>query len=227
MFWRDDSDDDAAARLPDDVVDLLFRVDGDRVDVDHAWALARGLGELLDDDLLGRIGVHGIRLAGSGNGWIRPDAPDASLPLSRRSRLEIRLHRDDAERLRALSGLELPLGARSIALGEVSERRLTPLDTLYARAVSCTENEDESRLLERIAAELAAMEIDVTRMICGRAGRIRTDAGVVHTRAVMVADLAPEQSVRLQQRGIGGERLLGCGLFVPHKGIDAVHEKTG
>jgi hypothetical protein len=61
-------------------------------------------------------------------------------------------------------------------------------------------------------------------MLCGMSGSVRTADGELFTRALLVADLKPAQSVTLQQRGIGGERLLGCGLFVPHKGIDAVHE---
>ena len=35
------------------------------------------------------------------------------------------------------------------------------------------------------------------------------------------ADTA-EESVRIQQEGIGDMRTMGCGIFIPHKGIDAV-----
>ncbi|MDE0301598.1 MAG: type I-MYXAN CRISPR-associated protein Cas6/Cmx6, partial [Gammaproteobacteria bacterium] len=34
--------------------------------------------------------------------------------------------------------------------------------------------------------------------------------------------LDPEQSVNLQRQGLGPERLLGCGLFLPHKSIAPV-----
>jgi hypothetical protein len=40
----------------------------------------------------------------------------------------------------------------------------------------------------------------------------------------MVADLEAEESVALQQQGLGQGRMLGCGLFVPHKGIDTVFD---
>ena len=42
----------------------------------------------------------------------------------------------------------------------------------------------------------------------------------------MVADLDVEEAVVLQQRGIGVHQKIGCGLFIPHKGIKAVHEMT-
>ncbi|MEK7716319.1 MAG: type I-MYXAN CRISPR-associated protein Cas6/Cmx6 [Pseudomonadota bacterium] len=35
----------------------------------------------------------------------------------------------------------------------------------------------------------------------------------------MLADLAVEESVKLQQQGLGTDRKLGCGLFIPHKDI--------
>jgi hypothetical protein len=68
------------------------------------------------------------------------------------------------------------------------------------------------------------MNIKVSKMICGRCGEIRTGDGTIFTRALMIADLGPEESVALQQRGLGEGRMLGCGLFVPHKGIDPVFD---
>ena len=56
-----------------------------------------------------------------------------------------------------------------------------------------------------------------------RSGLIRTDAENIFTRSLMIADLKPDESVRLQKQGIGEGRNLGCGIFVPHKGIDAVY----
>jgi hypothetical protein len=38
----------------------------------------------------------------------------------------------------------------------------------------------------------------------------------------MVAELKPEEAFELQRRGLGEGRKLGCGLFIPHKGIKAV-----
>jgi hypothetical protein len=46
--------------------------------------------------------------------------------------------------------------------------------------------------------------------------------GSVFTRSLMVADLASEDAIKLQQEGIGPGRKFGCGLFLPQKGIKAV-----
>ena len=66
------------------------------------------------------------------------------------------------------------------------------------------------------------MGIGVRKAMCGKTHRFRTPQGDVFTRSLMVADLSPEDSLTLQQRGVGEGRRMGCGLFVPQKGIKAV-----
>ena len=46
--------------------------------------------------------------------------------------------------------------------------------------------------------------------------------GALFTRALLVADLEPQESIDLQSLGLGPHRMLGCGLFVGHKNIAAV-----
>lgn len=223
MFWNETQETEPEYQVPDDVVDLLFRLRGRSVDVDHAWDLSQALERALDPGLCQRIGVHGIRLPDSGNGWQAPAGADAEVPLSRRARLVIRVRREDRESVARLEDQRLRLGHHEIEVGACSERPLSSLETLYARAVLDREEQSEAAFLRRVADELAALEIPVTRLLCGRRGAIRSAQGVLVTRALLIADLKPEQAVRLQQRGIGGARQLGCGLFVPHKGIDAIH----
>jgi CRISPR/Cas system CSM-associated protein Csm4 (group 5 of RAMP superfamily) len=43
----------------------------------------------------------------------------------------------------------------------------------------------------------------------------------------MLASLTPDESLRLQQHGLGPHRTMGCGIFIPHKGIDAVKKPGG
>jgi len=224
MFWRDDKLPEQPFQVPDDVFDLVFRLSGKSIDIDHAHALAEALRELLGEDTCSRIGVHGIGLASSGNGWNRPEEIDAELPLSQRARLVIRVPRELGDEVARISNRRLRLGRQQVEVGDSAIRPLSSLGTLYARAISCDREQPEDDFLQQVAAELQAMGIAVSRMLCGRPGEIRTGRGSLFTRALLVADLKPGESVRLQQRGVGADRLLGCGLFVPHKEIDAVYE---
>lgn len=224
MYWREDKDKEAEYRVPDDVFDLVFKLRGKSLDIDHAYALSKALQEHLDPDTCARIGVHGVHMAGSGNGWIRSEQIDAELPLSRRARLVIRVHRDDSDAVTQITNRRLQIGMQPVEIGASSIRKLSSLGTVHARAIRCDQQQSEDDFLQQVADELEAMNIGVSKMLCGRPGLIRNGDEVIFTRALMVADLQPEESVRLQQQGIGDGRMLGCGLFVPHKGIDAVYE---
>jgi len=223
MFWREDNESEKEFHVPDDVFDLVFKLSGSSLAIDHAYALSEALQSHLGANTCDKIGVHGVRMAGSGNGWNRPEQIDAMLPLSRRARLVIRVHRDDCDEVIRITNKTLQIGAQQLAIGESAIRKLSTISTLYARAVSCDRSESEADFLARVAELLNAMNIKVTKMICGKSGEIRTAGETIFTRALLVADLDPEESVTLQQLGLGKDQMLGCGLFVPHKGIDAVH----
>ncbi len=224
MFWNQEEETQAAYQVPDDIFDLVFRLRGTSLDIDHAFALSTALQAYLSDELCARIGVHGVRMAGSGNGWNRPEQSDAALPLSRRARLAIRVHRDDSEEVGQIMDRTLQIGHQQVTLGSSVMRKLSTIGTVYARAICCDREQSETDFLTEMAALLKQMNIKVCKMICGRCGEIRTADETIFTRALMVADLEAEESVALQQHGLGQGRILGCGLFVPHKGIDPVFD---
>lgn len=224
MYWSDQENKKDEYQVPDDVFDLVFKLRGSSLDIDHAYALSQALQQHLDQDTCARIGVHGVHMAGSGNGWNRPEQIDAELPLSRRARLVIRVHRNDSDAVTQITDQTLQIGRQLVEVGASSIRKLSSMSTIHARAVRCDPEQPEDDFLRKVASELGAMDINVSKMMCGKSGVIRTGDEIIFTRAVLVADLKPEESVRLQQRGIGDGRMLGCGLFVPHKGIDAVYE---
>jgi CRISPR-associated protein Cas6 len=224
MFWHQEDEAHAEYQVPDDVFDLVFKLQGVRLDIDHAFALAQALRAHLQEETCNKIGVHGVRMAASGNGWNRPEQSDAVLPLSRRARLAIRVHRDDADEVARITDHALQIGSQQVTVGDSTLRKLSTLGTLHARAVCCDREQPEADFLVQVAAELKQMDIKVSKMICGKSAEIRCADGLIFTRALMVADLGPEESVSLQQQGLGEDQLLGCGLFVPHRGIDPVYK---
>lgn len=224
MFWHEDKKEEDEYRVPDDFFDLVFKLRGKSLDIDHAHALSEALQQHVNEDVCTRIGVHGIHLADSGNGWNRPEETDAALPLSRRARLAIRVRQDDCEAVTRISNQTLHIGKQAVDIGVSSIRKLSSMSTMYARAICCDREQSEDDFLQQVAEQLFGMGINVSKMICGRSGAIRSNDEMIFTRALLVADLKPEESVRLQQQGIGEGRLLGCGLFVPHRGIDAVYQ---
>lgn len=227
MLWQDTPDEKHEAAC-EDVVDLAFRLSGGTLAVDHAHALSRALlAELpwLADEP--QSGVHQIHVASSGHGWVRPDRDDCDvLNLSRRTRLTLRLPRARLVDARALSGTTLDVGGHRLQVGEAAERPLKPSSTLFARYVICNDShyEDEECFIDWVADRLRAMAITPTKLLCGMSSRIEAPREHLQARSLMVAALPADASLALQRQGLGDGRLMGCGLFVPHKGIEAVRD---
>ena len=112
-------------------------------------------------------------------------------------------------------------------VGKAEVFGLSSLPTLFSRYVMTSETLDETQFLELAAEQLKALDIPCRKMLGGITHKMNFPAGPVFTRSLMVAELQPEQSVRLQQIGLGDGRTIGCGLFLPHKGIAAVKEPDG
>jgi CRISPR-associated protein Cas6 len=221
MYWQNETESQSF-RVPDKVLDVSFRLSGRTLPVDHAHtlcsALIGALPWLADDD---SAGVHAIHVAASGNGWMRPEDPATEvLQLSRRTRLTLRVSKPRVEDASRLEGQTLDVDGHLLRIGEPKVKRLSTAATQFARYVIGDEPEHEFVL--RVAEALEAMDIPPRRLLCGRTHLVQTPRGLLHTRSVMAADLTPAQAVRLQEQGIGPARKLGCGLFIPHKGIDPV-----
>ena len=228
MFWEDETATDAPEKA--NAVDLSFGIESRMLPVDHLYALSGALEELLPELRETGIGVHEIHLAGSQNGWERPDpALGQHLIPSRRTRMQLRVPNDLVESVRArLEGARLDLDGFELLLKQAREKPLFGHPTLYARHMLMLEGEqeDENLFLERIAGELQAKGIRVKKALCGKATEIATPEGPLFTRSLMLADLTPGQSLLLQEEGAGhGPRHLGCGLFLPMKGIQTLDEE--
>jgi CRISPR-associated protein Cas6 len=229
MYWNDDKDKTPGFVTPDDVVDLAYKIGCPTIPLDHAHslssALLKALPWLAEEKY---AGIHLIHGAASGNGWFRPeDTENELLHLSRRTRMRLRIPKNRLQDAQALSGQTLDIEGHPLEIGKSDVFLLSSLPTLFSRYVMTREELDETQFLEEIAEQLMALDIPCRKMLGGITHTMNFADGPVFTRSLMVADLEPEQSVRLQQVGLGEGRTRGCGLFVPHKGIEAVKKPGG
>ena len=227
MRWAEESSPEAAAGDAE-AVDVAFRLSGAWLPVDHAGALRSAVVKVLPwlEDEPG-AGIHSIHGAASGNGWERPGSePEDMLILSRRTRLVLRVPIGRAGDTAALCGRRLDIGECELATGTRQVRALHPAGTVFARYVVDEEGADEERFVERVASELEGRSVAARKLLCGRSHRIES-AGIAYlARSLLIADLGPEESLAMQCRGLGPGRLLGCGLFVPHKDIGPVRRMS-
>lgn len=193
-------------------VDLVFPVAGSTLPRDHAQALLNAL--CLQWPWLrseAQTGVHGIKL-------VPGTQPQAML--SHRTKLLLRVPTHRAPELLASTRVDLVVAGQPMNLGTPHTRELLPHATLYAYNVAAA-NADEVTFMTEVTRELAELGIGGER-VCGKRQQLVLADGVLNTFSLMLHALAPEQSLRLQCFGIGPHRLLGCGIFIPHKSAAAV-----
>ncbi len=223
MLWEEDKKKQPFV-VPDEVADLVFKIDCKQIALDHAYDLSQAILQELpwmaDEEF---AGIHTIHGASTGNGWQRPDEDDGGfIYLSHRSKMHLRLPKSRHEDARALVGKVLQVGDSTIKVGKYQLKPFSPLGTQFSRYVVLHENETEQQFIERMVEEMAKLDIRLHKALCGTRSEFETDQGKVQTVNFMVADLNPDEAVRLQKHGIGEGRKMGFGLFIPHKGIDAV-----
>jgi len=200
------------AASQESVVEAVFPLEGKALPRDYAQALLDALaGQVpwLHEDV--GTGMHPLKLV---------SGPESLALLSQRTRLILRVHANRLDELKALAGVQLDVAGHALRLGVVHLRALQPLATLYAYRVAAA-SADESAFMQAMEVELASLSIAGER-VCGKRQTMQVGGREMTTFSMMLHGLAPEQSLRLQQRGLGPHRLLGCGLFVPHKSAAAV-----
>jgi hypothetical protein len=104
-------------------------------------------------------------------------------------------------------------------------RPLSRITTLFSRCVVLAAP-DELAFVSAATEELGALGIRAERMVCGRVTPVATPDRTYQARSLMLAGLALEQSLLLQQSGLGAGRKLGCGLFIPHKDIADLRSRS-
>ena len=215
MYWQDEPQT-ASTAIPDDVVDLVYSIQCVRLPVDHAQMLSLAVQKQLSwFSTEERTAIHTIHVAESGNGWVRPDD---FIHVSRRTKLTLRVPKHRIEDAQHLSGTILDLGDYPLTVGAAVIRPLSNLTTIFSRYIAPAEG-DEQQFLRDILAQLKALGIQPKKMLCGMEKHIRFNSGELRTRSLMLANLSVDESLTLQQRGLGSHRQLGCGVFIPHKDI--------
>lgn len=193
-----------------DMVEVAFALEGETVPPRHRFDLSEALRRALPwlSERPG-AGVHRLKLVRCGDGELR---------VSPRTRLVLRVPRARADATSALAGAELAFGDARLRAVRPVVRELLAYGTLYAPLV-VADGPDEGAFVAGLRTALDALGVRADP-VCGRWQSIEDDRLV--GCSVMLSGLDAAQSQRVLQEGIGPHRLLGCGLFIPHKSAAAV-----
>lgn len=193
--------------------DVQFELSAGEIPADHGVVLFQQLLQYLpwlaEEPDAGIHPVHGA-----------PTGRNANLVVNRRVKLTLRLASQRIEAARALEGAVLDLGAGPIKVGPLKKRPLIPYATLYSHFV-VMDSADEAGFLAAVRSELEAMGVKAG-LIPGKRRSMRTADGDAQGYSLMLHDLSLEDSILVQERGLGRYRRYGCGIFIPHKSIKEV-----
>jgi CRISPR-associated protein Cas6 len=199
----------AAARGYTSVIDVVFELAGSTLPADHAQslleAIRRRLPWLAPD---GGFGIHPLRANSTDYGVVL---------LAHRAKLVLRVPENELGRALALQGQTLDVVGSRLDVGEGRSRPLRSSATLHAVAVTFGDTDDAG--FERdVAAALAALAVECD-FISGRRRTARAGRRAIAGYSLALHGLRPEDSLTVQALGLGSDRALGWGLFVPAKAI--------
>ena len=196
------------------VVDVVFAVEGTSLPADHAWpllqAILRRLPWLAGEAL---AGIHPLRAAPTTYGVVL---------LAQRAKLVLRVPEARVPDCLALQDADLDIAGSTIVVGAGTARRLRPSATLAAERV-VSEAGDARGFESDVRHALQALEVDGA-LISGRRRQASAGGRGIAGYALALHGLSAADSLRVQSVGIGGDRRLGWGVFVPAKSISAAGE---
>lgn len=212
----------------ENVVDVWFKLQGDQIPADHGYHLLSAVSHIVpelhsDED----IGVHPISGIPTGN---------RRITLSKASRLAIRLPADRTKQIMPLAGKTLEIGDHNVQVGTPKTVALKPSSRLYSRLVVIKGFMEPDDFLEAAKRQMAEMGIKGKPSLVAQPHVAETNPDT-HTGsrspylrrtlkirdkevvgfALRVEELTAEESIRLQERGLGGRRRFGCGIFIPDR----------
>lgn len=195
------------------MVDLCFPVQGSLLPADHGYGLLAALAHLVpslhQNPHVGILTAPGIR---DGKGKIL---------LTPRSQVRIRLPIEAVAGVYGLAGKCLRVGCHEVRLGIPQLFTLKPSSALKARIVTIKGYQEAEAFEAAAQRQLKQLgfsgKVSVMRDQQGNPLR-KTLKIKQHTMVgftTLVQDLGEEESIRLQQIGLGGRRRMGCGFFLP------------
>ena len=216
MYWEDDNKDNSN-KMSNNFVDVSFKVNCNKIAADHAYDLFKAiLKKFPIIEKIDNLAIHSVYGAESGAGWKRPET---EIYLSKRTRFCIRTPKKYSKKFYSLDGETLNVGEYEMSLSKPTIKELIFTDTLFCRNVVVNNNNSEEEFLKEVDSSLFTMNIKVKKMLCGKEHITKTPKKNLVGKTLLITDLEKQDSIKIQELGIGIGKLFGCGIFLPHKSI--------
>ena len=187
-------------------IELQFPFTGKTLPSDHGYgvygAVSRIIPEAHSADWLAIETIPGVA-RGDGVTHLDPQA-----------KLKIRIPQDHVPLMLKLAGKRLEVDGHAIRLGAPQIYLLKPATTLYARIVTIKGFTEPEPFLDAVCRKLDELGVKGEPAV-GPRRVVRVGNHTVVGFALAIHELSDEGSIILQERGLGGRRRMGCGIFFP------------
>ena len=206
------------------IIELHFPLRGETLAADHGYFLYAAACNLIPE-IHGAdwLGIHTIK---------GHKHRDGVIAINSSTKLRVRLPSDKVTILCKLAGTSIELGAHSIQCGVPEIHLLKPAKRLRSRLVmiKCKDSEGKSAddasfqisLQRQIASLGVSAQVILEQQLIARgqdsllARRVMKVKAVTLTGyGVILDNLNERDSLLIQEKGLGGKRRMGCGLFDP------------
>lgn len=205
-------------------VDVIFQCNGSSIPRDHGYSLYGAISRIVPTMHQSKaVGIFPIRGSSAGDG---------TLLLNDRSTLRVRLPANQLPALLPLAGKTLELDGHRLRLGVPHVAALIPAAVLASSFVliklahaDAAGQITPDAFLAAAKKKLEELNVQATPALQliqsgGRAGQVRRKIMRVKDQthvgfAMVVQGLTADESILLQEQGMGGRRVMGCGLFLP------------
>ncbi|MEP0923431.1 type I-MYXAN CRISPR-associated protein Cas6/Cmx6 [Leptolyngbya sp. ST-U4] len=196
-------------------VELSFPIYGKAIPADHNYALFAALVKIAPE-IRNQSDLSILSIPGYGD-------KQGKILLTDRSCMRVRVAISQTPLVYRFAGKQLKLGVHDVRVGIPEVSTLKQAGRLSARIVTIKGFLEPESFIAAAQRQLERLRISGTVSI----PRDRNDKFLRKTIKIQrftvvgftteVADLNDEDSIRLQQFGIGGKRHMGCGFFLPCK----------
>ena len=186
-------------------VDIRFPVTGLTIAVDHGYSLYSAICRVAPEfHTMKNAGLALVRGKYSENGL---------LALNKLSAVRIRITADSIPVFLSLAGKVLTVDDQKLTLGNPTIIQFKPRPVLYSHLVTTKNGDDEERFNATIRSQLDSLGIQ-GKFLVGSRKTFKVSGKQIVGYRLLVTGLTAEESIALQENGLGGRRKMGCGIFI-------------
>lgn len=205
----------SSARVTSPLVELSFKAYGKLIPIDHSYGLYSAISHQFSQlhEVTQGVSIQNI------NGLI--DSSQRIIHINETSQLKIRTLTDRISQIYPLANQQLQIGKHFIRLGIPEISFVVPFPNLHSRITVIKGHQEPQGFLQAAQRQIDKLEITgelrLAAMADGSPKRktIKIKRHTVVGFGLEILNLSDEDSLILQNFGLGGKRKMGCGIFVP------------